>query len=170
MSRSVTDTLAIVGRLDKAGAGFVSLTESIDTTSVAGRMMVTMLAAFAAFERELTAERTATALHHKRANGERTGGVPFGWDVDADGRLVAVEAEQAVLAEIRAARAAASPPLDVALREAIQASGLTHYAIGQAAGVSPGQTDRFVSGERDLRLGTAARIGEALGLVLVPRR
>ncbi len=69
MSRSVTDTLAIVGRLDKAGAGFVSLTESIDTTTAAGRMMVTMLAAFAAFERELTAERTATALHHKRSRG-----------------------------------------------------------------------------------------------------
>jgi len=103
MSRSVTDTLAIVARLDKAGAGFVSLTESIDTTTAAGRMMVTMLAAFAAFERELTAERTATVLHHKRANGERTGGIPFGW-ADEGGRLVAIPAEQAVLAEIRAAR------------------------------------------------------------------
>ena len=106
MSRSVTDTLAIVGRLDKAGAGFVSLTESIDTTTAAGRMMVTMLAAFAAFERELTAERTATALHHKRANGERVGELPFGWALGDNGLLVAVEAEQAVLAEIRAARAA----------------------------------------------------------------
>jgi DNA invertase Pin-like site-specific DNA recombinase len=36
MSRSVTDTLAIVARLDKAGAGFVSLTESIDTTTADG--------------------------------------------------------------------------------------------------------------------------------------
>ncbi len=105
MSRSVTDTLAIVARLDKAGAGFVSLTESIDTTTAAGRMMVTMLAAFAAFERELTAERTATVLHHKRANGERTGGIPFGW-ADEGGRLVAIPAEQAVLERIAACRAA----------------------------------------------------------------
>ncbi len=66
--------------------------------------------------------------------------------------------------------AKAPKAIDKALREAIQASGLTHYAISQAAGVSPGQIDRFVSGERDLRLGTAARIAEALGLVLVPRR
>lgn len=99
MSRSVPDTLAIVARLDKAGAGFVSLTESIDSTTAAGRMMVTMLAAFAAFERELTAERTTAALHHKRAKGERTGGVPFGW-ADEGGRLVAIPEEQAVLDRI----------------------------------------------------------------------
>ncbi len=105
MSRSVTDTLVIVARLDKAGAGFVSLTESIDTTTAAGRMMVTMLAAFAAFERELTAERTMTALHHKRGKGERTGGIPFGW-TDADGRLIPVPAEQAVLQRITACRKA----------------------------------------------------------------
>lgn len=105
MSRSVPDTLAIVARLDKAGAGFVSLTESIDTTTAAGRMVTTMLAAFAAFERELTAERTATALHHKRAKGERTGGVPFGW-TDEDGRLTPVPAEQAVLERITACREA----------------------------------------------------------------
>lgn len=105
MSRSVPDTLAIVARLDKAGAGFVSLTESIDTTTAAGRMMVTMLAAFAAFERELTAERTTAALHHKRAKGERTGGVPFGW-ADEGGRLVAIPEEQAVLDRIADCRAA----------------------------------------------------------------
>lgn len=105
MSRSVPDTLAIVARLDKAGAGLVSLTESIDTTTAAGRMMVTMLSAFAAFERELTAERTAAALHHKRAKGERTGGIPFGW-VDEDGRLTPVPAEQAVLERIKACREA----------------------------------------------------------------
>lgn len=105
MSRSVPDTLAIVARLDKAGAGLVSLTESIDTTTAAGRMMVTMLSAFAAFERELTAERTTAALHHKRAKGERTGGVPFGWDDDG-GTLVPVPAEQAVLERIKACREA----------------------------------------------------------------
>lgn len=106
VSRSVPDTLAIVERLEKAGAGFVSLTESIDTTSAAGRMMVTMLAAFAAFERELTAERTKTALHHKRANGELAGGVPYGWREQESGKLVAVPAEQAILERIQACRAA----------------------------------------------------------------
>ena len=53
------------------------------------------------------------------------------------------------------------------LRAAIKASGLTHYAIGKLAEVAPSVLDRFVSGERDLKLATAARIAESLGLALV---
>lgn len=105
MSRSVPDTLSIVARLEKAQAGFQSLTEGIDTNCAAGRMMLTMLAAFASFERELTAERTTSALAHKRAKGERTGAIPFGW-ADRGGTLVAIAEEQAVLARIQRCRAA----------------------------------------------------------------
>lgn len=60
--------------------------------------------------------------------------------------------------------------IDETLREAIRRSGLTHYAIGKAAGVAPAQLDRFVAGERDLTLATAAKVADALGLALVPRR
>ena len=61
--------------------------------------------------------------------------------------------------------------IDVALRQAIRASGLTHYAIGKAAGVAPSQIDRFMMPaddprHRDLRLGTAAKIAAILGLGL----
>lgn len=57
-------------------------------------------------------------------------------------------------------------PIDAALRAAITKSGLTHYALAKAAGVAVAQIDRFVAGERDIRLGTAARVAEALGLEL----
>ena len=60
--------------------------------------------------------------------------------------------------------------IDETLREAIRGSGMTHYALGKEAGVAPAQLDRFVSGERDLKLATAARVAEALGLVLRPGR
>jgi hypothetical protein len=61
--------------------------------------------------------------------------------------------------------------IDATLRKAIKASGLTHYAIGQTAGVAPSQIDRFMlpaddPRHRDLRLATAARIAATLGLVL----
>jgi DNA invertase Pin-like site-specific DNA recombinase len=42
----------------KAKAGFRSLSEAIDTTSPAGRMMMQMLGAFAEFERAMLRERT----------------------------------------------------------------------------------------------------------------
>ena len=56
--------------------------------------------------------------------------------------------------------------IDETLREAIRRSGRTHYELAQAAGITPAQLDRFVTGERDLRLATAALVAEALGLEL----
>jgi len=63
-------------------------------------------------------------------------------------------------------------PIDVALRKAIKASGLTHYAIGQAANVAPCILDRFMlpaddPRHRSMKLETAAKIAAALNLVLV---
>jgi DNA invertase Pin-like site-specific DNA recombinase len=58
LSRSLMDLLRIMARLDKAGAGFRSLTEAIDTTTPAGRMMMQMLGSVAEFEREMIRERT----------------------------------------------------------------------------------------------------------------
>jgi plasmid maintenance system antidote protein VapI len=60
--------------------------------------------------------------------------------------------------------------IESALRSAISRSGLTHYKLGQLAGVAPSMIDRFVSGERDLRLSTAARIAEALGMELQAKK
>ncbi len=49
------------------------------------------------------------------------------------------------------------------LRKAIADSGLTHYAIGKASGVNIANIDRFVSGERDMRVATASKICAVLG-------
>ena len=56
--------------------------------------------------------------------------------------------------------------IDADLRAAIVESGLTHYRIAKDAGVSPDVITRFVTGERDIRLGTAAKVAAALGLEL----
>ena len=105
MARSTKDALAIAERLDKAGADLVSLSESIDTTSAAGRMVFRMLAVLAEFERELISERTFAAMDHLRRQGRKvSGNVPFGWTEVAGGRLVPDEREQAVVAHIRALR------------------------------------------------------------------
>jgi DNA invertase Pin-like site-specific DNA recombinase len=72
-SRSLKDLLHIMEKIEAAGAGFRSLTESIDTTTPAGRMMMQMVGSFAEFERAMIRERTSAGLAQARAEG-RIGG------------------------------------------------------------------------------------------------
>ena len=98
LARSTRDTLAIAERLEKGNADLASLSEKIDTTTAAGKMVFRMLAVLAEFERDQISERTTTAMKHKKRNGERVGKVPFGFDLAADGvQLIPNAAEQAVL-------------------------------------------------------------------------
>ena len=73
LSRSLRDVLTIMERLAEAEAGFRSLTEAIDTTTPAGRMMMQMVGAFAEFERAMLRERTKAGLDSARREG-RIGG------------------------------------------------------------------------------------------------
>jgi DNA invertase Pin-like site-specific DNA recombinase len=73
LSRSLKDLLHILEQIAKANAGFRSLTEHVDTTTPAGRMMLQMLGSFAEFERSMVRERTRMGLEAARERG-RIGG------------------------------------------------------------------------------------------------
>jgi DNA invertase Pin-like site-specific DNA recombinase len=75
LSRSLRDVLTIMERLQERKAGFRSLTEAVDTTTPAGRMMMQMVGAFAEFERAMLKERTKAGLDAARKEG-RIGGRP----------------------------------------------------------------------------------------------
>lgn len=105
LARSTKDTIEIAERLDKAGANLVSLSEKIDTTSAAGKMVFRLLAVMSEFERDVVAERTKAALTHKKSRGERVGKVPVGFDLADDGvTLVPNQEQQAAIALIRELR------------------------------------------------------------------
>ena len=87
ISRSLVDFVKIHDFLDKHGVALVSVTESINTTTAHGRMMVNVLLSFAQYERELAAERTRHKIEAARRKGKWTGGRPvLGYDV-VDGCL-----------------------------------------------------------------------------------
>lgn len=121
LARSTKDMLSIAEALDKKGADLVSLTEKIDTTTAAGRMVFKMLAVLADFERDQIGERTKMALAHKKANGEVYAPVPFGYEA-IEGRLVTVKKEAKVLAEILAMREAGAS--FAAIAEAMNERGI----------------------------------------------
>ena len=73
LSRSLKDFLLILEKIEKAGAGFRSVTEHVDTTTSAGRMMMQMLGSFAEFERSMIRERTRAGLAAAKEDGRALG-------------------------------------------------------------------------------------------------
>ncbi len=109
LTRSVRDLGDLVARYFAPGkAALLSVGEQIDTRSAAGRLVLNVLASVSQWEREAIGERTATAMQHKAASGEYTGGAaPYGFRLADDGvHLAEVEAEQTVLAAARQLRTA----------------------------------------------------------------
>ena len=70
------DLLTILECINRTGAKFRSLTEAIDTSGPAGRMLMQMLGAFAEFEREMIRERTRAGLREARTRGRVLGRKP----------------------------------------------------------------------------------------------
>jgi len=104
LSRSTRDTLALVEKLNRAGADLVSLSERIDTTTAAGKMVFRMLAVLNEFERDQVSERTTAVLQYKKDNGQVYAPIPFGYDREGD-RLVRNDDEMLVVDLIMKLRA-----------------------------------------------------------------
>ena len=73
LARSLKTLIATADDLARRGIGLVSVTESIDTTTAAGRMMMQMVGVFAEFEREMIRERTKAGLNAARGRGQKLG-------------------------------------------------------------------------------------------------
>lgn len=88
LSRSQIDFLQTLRLFENLGVEFVSATEPIDTTTPAGRALVSLLSTFAQFERKTISERTRDKMAATRRKGLWSGGhPPLGYDL-VDKRLV----------------------------------------------------------------------------------
>jgi len=77
LGRSTRELLDLIERIGKAGASFRSLGDPLwDTSSSQGRLLSTLLAAIAEFERELIRERTGEGRKRAMANGVKFGRKP----------------------------------------------------------------------------------------------
>jgi site-specific DNA recombinase len=102
LTRSTRDLGDMIDRCERRRVALASVSESLDTSTACGRMVVSMIGAVAQWEREATAERTAAALDAKRRQGKRyCGHAPYGFDF-TDGTMSAVVAEQRTLDAVEA--------------------------------------------------------------------
>ncbi len=76
LGRSLFELLKLIRDLNKRGVEFRSLSENLDTSTSAGRLLLHVLASMAEFERSLISERTRAGMAAARARGSRIGRRP----------------------------------------------------------------------------------------------
>ena len=106
LTRSVKDLCELLECFERRGVALISVAESLDTGSAAGRLVINIMTAVSQWERDAIGERTRDALSRKRRNDERVGNLPYGYRLAGDGlHLEQDNAEQAVLARVGELRA-----------------------------------------------------------------
>jgi DNA invertase Pin-like site-specific DNA recombinase len=101
LTRSLRDLCDLLDQFERWEVGLVSIAESLDTRSSAGRLVTHIMGSVADWERREIGLRTRDVLQFKRTQGERTGTCPFGTQVAADGvHLEPAPVEQRLLAHL----------------------------------------------------------------------
>jgi site-specific DNA recombinase len=106
LTRSVKDLGTLLDEYFADDFTLLSVADSIDTRTAAGRLVLNVLMSVVQWERETIRERTTEAMHHLKTQGRKTGGdMPYGFTLAADGTtLMADSDEHALLDAIRNAR------------------------------------------------------------------
>ncbi len=129
--RSALDALDVLDRLKGQGVSLHMLDLGGDVTGNGiSKLVFTILSAVAEAERDRIRERISDVKRDQRIRGRFLGGtVPFGWQVNASGQLVAVPVQQEAISVMRTMRADGASLRTIA--EAMRARGhaVTHMAV-----------------------------------------
>ena len=95
ISRNLVDLLNLIGDLRIWGVAFVSASQSFDTSTSAGNLMLNVLGSVAQFEREIIGDRVRENMMERARKGLWCGGiVPFGYRVNAKTKALEVRAKE----------------------------------------------------------------------------
>ena len=108
LTRQLRDWQDLVEHFFSGRYTLFAVDQQVDTRTAMGRMVLNIVMSINQGQREQIGEKTSIAMRHKIASGEYIGGTtPYGYRLAADGvHLEPVAAEQAVITEARALRAA----------------------------------------------------------------
>jgi DNA invertase Pin-like site-specific DNA recombinase len=132
--RSAADCLSVVETFKARGVSLYLLDLNGGADDVSGngiaRLFLTIVSAFAEFERDRLGERVRATKRQQRERGEFLGGVaPFGFAYDANKRLVEVPEQQAHLTRIRELAAAGQSLRQISADLAERGVKLSHVSV-----------------------------------------
>lgn len=133
LARDVVVAAMVDSLVRRRGAVIVSAGNGAENgDSAEAALMRTMIDAFAQYERALIRQRTTAALAVLKSKGQRTGSVPFGMRLAADGKMLELDpAEQAVITRARELQAQGASQR--AILATLTAEGIRSRAGGKLA-------------------------------------
>src|ERR1035441_677173 len=84
LTRSVKDLALLLERFTRRGVALVSVAESLDTSTAAGRLVLNIMVSVSQWEREAIGERTKDALAHMKATRQAYSPTPYGFERNGD--------------------------------------------------------------------------------------
>ncbi len=139
MFRSAADCLKVVEAFKARGVSLYLLDLNGGADDVSGngiaRLFLTIVSAFAEFERDRIGERIRASKHRQKANNEFSGGsVPFGFAVGANRQLVPVKEQQAAIKRIQTLHRKGHSLRAISADLAKRGTKLSHVAVGRVLG------------------------------------
>lgn len=125
LGRSLFELLKLVRDLNERGVEFRSLSESLDTSTSAGRLLLHVLASMAEFERSLISERTRAGMAAARARGSQIGRRPAMTPEQLADARRAIERDRRSVAEVAGEYKIHPRTLGRLLRERSAARGIS---------------------------------------------
>ncbi len=96
ISRNLVDLLNLIGDLRIWGVAFVSASQSFDTSTSAGNLMLNVLGSVAQFEREIIGDRVRENMMERARKGLwSSGSVPYGYKVNPETKVLQIEKKEA---------------------------------------------------------------------------
>jgi putative DNA-invertase from lambdoid prophage Rac len=133
MFRSASDCLAVVEAFKSRGVSLYLLDLNGGADDVSGngiaRLFLTIVSAFAEFERNRIGERIRATKQRQKANNQFSGGLPFGYAVGPNRKLVPVKEQQAAIKRIHLLRAKGLSLRAISDDLAVRGIKLSHVTI-----------------------------------------
>lgn len=100
LSRNSADFINILNYFNKNDIQLIILEPEIDTKSIFGKLMCTIMSALAEMELNMIRQRTKDALQKMKSNNECVGSIPYGYSKLEDNKLIENEDEQKLIIRI----------------------------------------------------------------------
>lgn len=100
LTRSVKDLALLLEHFTRRGVALVSVAESLDTNTAAGRLVLNIMVSVSQWEREAIGERTRDAMAHMKATRQAYSPTPYGFERNGN-KLDTADDEQGTVQQIR---------------------------------------------------------------------